>query len=982
MRELSRPILSEKLPIGSFVAVDTETTGLDSKRDSIIELGVVRVINGEIGDCFSLLVNPQREIPPFVSRLTGITTSMVSTAPPIDKALPEFLEFVGDSPIVGHNLPFDLSFINCNGEKLGLHAIGEESFDTAFLSRLLFPNLKNRGLRSMTKLFNLKTRQYHRAEADANLCAQLFMLLQRVLANLEQNKLISLVSLVADGDRNLAKLLTNCIALIGTGRPTLPKFRLSPASLVNLDNVIGHRRKKEETFDEFQPLSSKEIKELYSEAGPLASKFKNYEHRREQVQMALGVADAFNGSKFLLVEAGTGVGKSFAYLSPTILWAYQNQEKIIISTNTKNLQEQLFFKDLPLLKEVMGIPFKAVLLKGRNNYLCLYKLHLMISEGERQLPAPQRLKLMPVVLWADGTTSGDLNECTAISGKDSWLLTRVSCEGSFCLFKNCPHYQKCFLWKVRTNANKADLVVVNHHLFFSDLKADNTILLDYENVIFDEAHNLEKVASQYLGEELSFWQVKRITGSLYERHKLESGLLPFLIQKVNFSPLKNVEKLSFEEKTDRAIEKTNLVLKSFEELFRKLYRLLSRDIDGKIQYSLKKRYEAKGKFVRSLKEEGLQALKDLESLTTSLHRLVQSFQEYSSDRFEGAFELGQLLDAKIVELKNLTATCRHLLFADEREGPASAGKEDFVHWAEFPPQAKEFDLSLVSAPIEIGRRMNELVYGRIKTGIFTSATLASGGDFSFMVSRLGLDLLEPDKLLVLEVGSPFDYPSQVHLSVPKSLPSPKGESFQEKVSELVKNLCLTCQRNSLVLFTSYSMLNFTYRRIREHLEEAGFSVLAQGVSGNAASILKRLKGEGKTVLLGTESLWEGVDLPGEQLELLIIAKLPFAVPSEPLVEARLEKIQSQGENPFSSYSVPEAALKLKQGFGRLIRSQTDRGAVVILDKRTITTSYGEEFLKSLPLTTKTFDHEEELLAELREWFAAEREKKKPTEVAR
>jgi len=611
------------------------------------------------------------------------------------------------------------------------------------------------------------------------------------------------VSLVADGDRDLAKLLTNCIALIGTGRPTLPRFHLSPTSLVNLDNVIGHRRKKEETFDEFQPLSSKEIKKLYSEAGPLA----------------------FNGSKFLLVEAGTGVGKSFAYLSPAILWAYQNQEKIIISTNTKNLQEQLFFKDLPLLKEVMGIPFKAVLLKGRNNYLCLYKLHLMISEGERQLPAPQRLKLMPVVLWADGTTSGDLNECTAISGKDSWLLTRVSCEGSFCLFKNCPHYQKCFLWKVRTNANKADLVVVNHHLFFSDLKADNT-----------------------LGEELSFWQVKRIMGSLYEKHKLESGLLPFLIQKVNFSPLKNVEKLSFEEKTDRAIEKTNLVLKSFEELFRKLYRLLSRDIDGKIQYSLKKRYEAKGKFVRSLKEEGLQALKDLESLTTSLHRLVQSFQEYSSDRFEGAFELGQLLDAKIVELKNLTATCRHLLFADEREGPASAGKEDFVHWAEFPPQAKESDLSLVSAPIEIGRRMNELVYGRIKTGIFTSATLASGGDFSFMVSRLGLDLLEPDKLLVLEVGSPFDYPGQVHLSVPKSLPSPKGESFQEKVSELVKNLCLTCQRNSLVLFTSYSMLNFTYKRIREHLEEAGFSVLAQGVSGNAASILKRLKGEGKTVL--------------------------------------------------------------------------------------------------------------------------------------
>jgi len=219
------------------------------------------------------------------------------------------------------------------------------------------------------------------------------------------------------------------------------------------------------------------------------------------------------------------------------------------------------------------------------------------------------------------------------------------------------------------------------------------------------------------------------------------------------------------------------------------------------------------------------------------------------------------------------------------------------------------------------------------------------------------------------VGSPFDYPGQVHLSVPKFLPSPKGGDFQQRVSELIESLSLTCDKNSLVLFTSYSMLNFTYRRIREHLEEAGFSVLAQGVSGNAASILKRLKREGKTLLLGTESLWEGVDLPGEQLELLIIAKLPFAVPSEPLVEARLERIQAQGENPFSSYSVPEAALKLKQGFGRLIRSQTDRGAVVILDKRTITTAYGEQFLKSLPLASKTFDHEEELLSELREWFA-------------
>jgi len=970
-REIEKPILSERLPIGSFVAVDTETTGLDSKRDSIIELGAVRVINGEIGDCFSLLVNPQREIPPFVSRLTGITTSMVLTAPPIDKALPEFLEFVGDSPIVGHNLPFDLSFISSNGEKLGLHSVGEESYDTAFLSRLLFPNLKNRGLRSMTKLFNLKARQYHRAEADSHLCAQLFILLQKLLANLEQNKLISLVSLVAEGDRSLARLLTICIGLIGTGRPKVPKFLLSPASLVNLDNVIGHRRKKEETFEEFLPLSPKETKGFYSETGPLAAKFENYEYRQEQVQMALGVADAFNGSKFLLVEAGTGVGKSFAYLSPAILWAHQNQEKIIISTNTKSLQEQLFFKDLPLLEDVIGVPFRAVLLKGRNNYLCLYKLYLLISEGERQLPAQQRVKLTPLVLWADSTASGDLNECTALSGRDSWLLSKVSCEGSFCLFKNCPYYQKCFLWKVRNSANKADLVVINHHLFFSDLKADNTILLDYENVIFDEAHNLEKVASQYLGEELSFWQVRRILNSLYERQAMESGLLPFLIQKVNFSPLKKVEKLSFEEKTDKAIEGTTLVLKSFESLFKKLYRLISPETEVETRYSLKKRYEAKSKFIRSLSQDTSLVLKELESLTTSLHRLVISFQEYSSDKFEGAFESGQLLDAKIAELKGLTATTHHLLFFERQKNPTAPGEEDSVYWAEFPPQGRELDTRLVSAPVEIGRQMNELVYGRIKTGIFTSATLATGGDFSFMASRLGLNLLEQEKLLTLEVGSPFDYSRQAHLSVPKFLPSPKGQDFQEEVSGLVKRLCLTCGRNSLVLFTSYSMLNFTYKRIKEHLEEAGFSVLAQGVSGNAASILKRLKREEKTVLLGTESLWEGIDLPGEQLELLVITKLPFAVPSEPVVEAKLERIESRGENPFSSYSVPEAVLKLKQGFGRLIRNATDRGAVVILDKRVMTTSYGEYFLKSLPLTGKSFEHEKELLAELREWFTPE-----------
>lgn len=967
--------MSERLPIASFVAVDTETTGLEPKRDSIIELGAVRVINGEIEASLSQLINPQREIPPFITKLTGIATSTVSNAPPIDRALPEFLKFVGDSPIVGHNLPFDLSFINCNGEKLGLHAIGEESYDTAFLSRLLFPNLKNRGLRSMTKLFNLKTKQYHRAEADSHLCAQLFILLQKLLANLEQNKLISLVSLVADGDRSLARLLTSSIGLIGTGRPKLPKLRLSFGSLVNLDNVIGHRRKKEETFEEFLPLSSKEIKEFYSVSGPLAVKFQNYEYRQEQVQMALGVADAFNGSKFLLVEAGTGVGKSFAYLSPAILWAYQNQEKIIISTNTKSLQEQLFFKDLPLLEEVIGVPFKAVLLKGRNNYLCLYKLHLLISEGERQLPAQHRLKLTPLVLWADSTTSGDLNECTALSGRDSWLLSKVSCEGSFCLFKNCPYYQKCFLWKVRSSANKADLVVINHHLFFSDLKADNTILLDYENVIFDEAHNLEKVASQYLGEELSFWQLRRILNSLYERQAMESGLLPFLIQKVNFSPLKKVEKLSFEEKSDKAIEKTALVLKSFESLFKKLYKLISPEAEVETRYSLKKRYQAKSELIRSLSHETSLVLKELESLTTSLHHLVVSFQQYSSDKFEGAFESGQLLDAKTAELKGLTAATRHLLFAERQEGSTAPGEEDSVYWAEFPPQGRELDTRLVSAPVEIGRQMHELVYGRLKAGIFTSATLATGGDFSFMASRLGLDLLEQEKLLTLEVGSPFDYSRQAHLSVPKFLPSPKGQDFQEKISELIENLSLTCNRNSLVLFTSYSMLNFTYRRIKEHLEEAGFSVLAQGVSGNAASILKRLKREEKTVLLGTESLWEGIDLPGEELELLVITKLPFAVPSEPVVEAKLERIESRGENPFSRYSVPEAVLKLKQGFGRLIRSATDRGAVVILDKRIITTSYGEYFLKSLPLAGKTFETEKELLSELREWFAPEQEKK-------
>lgn len=969
--------MPERLPIGSFVAVDTETTGLDPKRDSIIELGAVRVVEGEVDEHLSLLVNPGRSISPFIAKLTGITTSMVSGAPSLEGALPRFFEFVGDSPVVAHNLPFDLSFINQGAKELGFQTIGEEGHDTAFLSRLLFPTLKSHSMRNMSKIFKLRSRERHRAEADAYLCAQLFICLQRLLANLEQNNLVSLLSLVADGDKGLAKLLTGSIAVIHTAKPQLPRFRLPPSSVMELDNVLGQRRGKEETFEEFEPLSATEIQEFYSESGPLAAKLGNYEHREEQVQMALGVADAFNGSKFLMVEAGTGVGKSFAYLYPALLWASRNREKIVISTNTKSLQEQLFFKDLPLLEEVVDLPFRAVLLKGRNNYLCLYKLHLVISEGERQLPAVQRLKLMPLVLWADSTRSGDLNECTAVPGRDAWLLSRISCEGSFCLFQSCPYYQKCFLWKIRKSAAKADLVVVNHHLFFSDLKADNTILLDYENVIFDEAHNLEKVAAQYLGEELSFWGVRRVLNSLYERQKLESGLLPFLIQKVNFSPLSRTEKLIFEEKAEKAIEKTTVTLAAFEELHRSFYRLLSPAIGNAINYSFKKRYGEKSTLVCSLKEEASQLLRELESLSSLLHTLLVSFQEYSSDALEGSFELSQLLDAKSVELKGLAATVRHLLFL---EGPGSSTPADdngFVYWAEFPPEGKELDVRLLSAPVEIGGQMQELVYGRIKTGVFTSATLAAGGDFSFMASRLGLNNLPPEKLLTLEVGSPFDYAQQAHLSVPEFLPSPKGESFQEKVSELVEDLALTCAKNCLVLFTSYSMLNSTYRRIRQPLEEAGFTVLAQGISGNAASVLKRIKRDGVTVVLGTESLWEGVDLPGEQLELLIITKLPFAVPSEPLVEAKLERIESRGENPFSSYSVPEAALKLKQGFGRLIRSQRDRGAVVIMDKRTVSTSYGEYFLKSLPLESRVFHSEEQLLSEVREWFFPKPERPRP-----
>ena len=936
----------------NFVAIDLETTGLDAEKDEILEVGAVKVRDGEISERFASLVSPSRPIPPAITRLTGISDADCAGQPPLTSILPEFCVFLGDDPIVAHNVPFDVAFLNRQSKVLERGTLEREFFDTLILSRILLPRLKNHQLQTLLSYFRISSASSHRAESDAESVAKLFLALMEYTGQFDLDTLQTLLRLTPQTSplrRFLSRGVQRAPMKKRGGQRRGDNFVLN---LVNSEGEGGRKRRKEPIN-----LDIRTIENVFGAEGDLSRVMRHYERRPQQIQMARHVTNAFNNSDILLAEAGTGIGKTMAYLVPALFWAVENGERIILSTKTKNLQEQLFYSDLPLLRSALNNPFQSVLLKGRSNYLCLNKWYRTVAESD--LTAEERMQILPLVTWMKETVSGDISENTGFKlHQNSGLWNKVCAESSSCLGQNCKYKDRCFYQKVRSAAQRAHIVVTNHALLFSDVLMDHAVLDTYSCLVLDEAHTVERVAVQHFGCDFTLWKVRSLLQRLHVRERrenIELGLLISLLRRIERAAITPIVKETLSKRLKKAIERVEQVHDASKEFFPDLrYELSKKERGERRPYRSKVRYDINDRLF-SL-ESSVLFLNALKRLGGELSRIYHGLSELPKDSFHNQTELGQAVNGLAQESQELLSDVSSLLAADN-------GRD--VYWAELPSQNDDSDVRLYAAPLEVGEKMNVHFYNNLRTLIFTSGTLTVNGRFDYVMERLGLD---QERTVQLITDSPFDFDSQTLICVPSFLTSPKDRTFRSEIGQFIEQVILATRRGTLALFTSYEMLMSTYADIRDELEKEGIPVFAQGVDGSRSRIMAQFKEERNSVLLGTESFWEGVDVPGQALEVLFLTKLPFAVPTEPFVQAQMEDLQGRGLDPFQHFSLPEALMKFRQGFGRLIRSREDRGIVILCDGRVLTSRYGHLFLKALPAQARVYPDRENLLTEIKQWL--------------
>jgi DNA polymerase-3 subunit epsilon/ATP-dependent DNA helicase DinG len=912
----------------SIIALDIETTGLDPNSDAITEIGIVRFSGHRVEAEWTSLVNPGRPIPPAITQLTGISNEMVRNAPPMKALVHEIVDFIGTAPIVGQNIMFDLSFLQRHGV-LPYNDI----LDTYDMASVLLPTASRYNLGALALNLGIPLLEdAHRALADARVTHSVFVRLFEKALELPIDVVAEFVRLSEPFDWGGSWIFKQALKVHG---------RQNVTPHANIENGFSLFKPVDsrlfpplEANDNVQGLNSDEVASVLEYGGPFSKYFKGYEQRPQQVEMLRSITDAFSNGQHLLVEAGTGTGKSFAYLVPAALFAIQNQTRVVISTNTINLQDQLVNKDLPDLCQALDLDLRFTVLKGRANYLCPRRFETFRQRGPE---GPEEMRVLgKVMIWLLEGGSGDRTEINLNGPIERDIWSRLSAEDDACKAEVCLSRTGgcCPFFRARQAAQSAHLLIVNHALLLSDVATGSRVLPDYDYLVIDEGHHLESATTSALSFRATQGDLARI---LRELGSVSSGSLGHILTQLQ-GVLRPSDLAAFHQTFQRATDLAFRLEHDLKEFFKSLEYFLQEQREGRPVgayghqeriLSATRTQPAWGE-VEMAWDSADETFKLLINLIAEIHK--------SASNLDG--EVPEELDDYLGSLSNLyrrMTECETNICA-----MVSNPAVENIYWVEIPPN--NGSLAIQVAPLHIGPLMDHYLWREKASIILTSATLTTnGGDFDYLRERLNANDANE-----LALGSPFDYENSALLYLVNDIPEPNdATNYQRAVEQTLIRLSKASGGKLLALFTSYAQLKRTSQVITPALAEAGIQVYEQGEGASANTLLETFREADKAILLGTKAFWEGVDIPGAALSILVIVKLPFDVPTDPIVAARSETF----DDPFNEYNLPEAILRFRQGFGRLIRTQSDRGVVVILDRRILTKRYGKTFIQSLPACT-------------------------------
>ena len=905
-----------------WVIVDLETTGLNAKRDKIIEIGAVRMDEKGNRSVFQTLIDPEIPLTETISGITGITDEMLYGQPLMEEVMDDFIDFIGDATPLAHNASFDGAFLE---PYTGIPK--EEWLDTITLCKMAFPMLESYALVNLVEYFGIETPAHHRALADAEATAALFELIEKSFRETDKGIIAAWVHLFGDRYSTYRRYFERFDPDI------FAESFLPPKSSCPKD---GEKKDEEEETEKYI-IDREQLLHYFEGENGLKKYVSGYRSRPSQTTMALAVCDAFNQEDFLLAEAGTGTGKTIAYLMPAVLESLYGKEPVVISTHTIHLQDQIMKKDIPELNECFGGAIRSALIKGRSHYLC-YRKWENSYENEEHDDVFFMARILP---WVCATEDGD-GDVLNLNSFEKRVWNRFSAASENCLGVRCPYYHgRCFVRRARREAEQAHLIVINHSLLLTDSVMCGGILPKTDYLVIDEAHQLETVAENCLGSSFSFFDH---TGVLSEL----SSILQKLYRRISFPGL---------YATEQTMEKIREKQTFLEELMENLK--TNGDKGKDCFFALKEIMETCARrsngIFRTLRiDEQVRNSTFWMDAEVALENLALWYEEIrnllnkTAAIFEEELEEDGYENDKIRFSVARSSWCE---YAASLAAFLGGEEKNVVSWLEEGNERTLYPI-LKTAPLMIDEALAEALYRYKESIVFVSATLSVKSDFRYYRRTCGVDLAEKEvKELLLE--SPFDYDHQSVLLAATDVPlvgSVSEYEYLEEISETIISLTAASKGRALVLFTSHMHLREVFRRVERPLAEKGVTVLAHEISGSRSTLLKRMREDKKTVILGANSFWEGIDVAGENLSLLVIVRLPFWPPDIPTIAAKMDRLKAENRNAFSELSLPQAIIRFKQGFGRLLRKENDRGVICVLDKRIYEKRYGSDFVDSLPVS--------------------------------